>query len=133
MTMSTFDCPQCGEQNEYDPWSEQAACRQCGFSPPDGQEMLGYLRQQETASDEEVRPDGQPDSDSRTRLTRFLPTDGRSFLSGLAWGVLVFALIMFLGSTLEISGSVVRCLALLLPFLTTFAVWRWQAWRECGE
>lgn len=130
--MNTFVCPQCGEQNEYDPWSEQAECRHCGFSPPDGQEMLGYLRQQEIASDEEVKPAGQPESASRTRLTRFLPTDGRSFLSGLAWGVLVFALIMFLGSTFEMSGSVVRCLALLLPFLTTFAVWRWQAWRESG-
>ena len=131
--MSTFVCPQCGQSNEYDPWTEKAQCRHCGFSPPEGQEMLDYLRQQETAADEQTASPDEPLTQGRTRLTRFLPTGGRSFLAGLAWGVVVFAAIMLLGSTLQLSGDVVRCLGLLLPFLTTFAIWRWQAWRESGE
>ena len=94
--------------------------------------MLGYLRQQNALAEEASRPTDGSASRSRIRLTRFLPTGGRSFLSGLAWGLFVFALIVFLGSTFEISGSVISCLALLLPFLTTFAVWRWLAWRESG-
>jgi Zn ribbon nucleic-acid-binding protein len=128
--MSTFVCPQCGQKNEYDPWTEQAQCRHCGFSPPEGQEMLAYLRQQEEAAEEQPR---EPRATERTRLTRFLPTDGRSFLSGLAWGLFVFAAIMLLGSALGLPGDAVRCLGLLLPFLATFAIWRWQAWRETGE
>jgi hypothetical protein len=129
--MSIFVCPQCGQSSEYDPWAEQAQCRDCGFSPPEGQEMLAYLRQQEEAAQEQSAQ--QRANAVRTRLTRFLPTDGRSFLSGLAWGVFIFAVIMLLGSTLGIPGDAVRCLSLLLPFLMTFAVWRWQAWRETGE
>lgn len=96
--------------------------------------MLDYLRRQdevaEVDSEEEPEPEDEGRSGERTRLTSFLPVDGRSFLAGLAWGVLVFAVIMLLGSALTISGSVVRCLALLLPFLTTFVVWRWFALRE---
>ena len=96
--------------------------------------MLDYLQRQDIAASS--NSGGKPESGDvynfgdRTRLTSFLPTDGRSFLAGLAWGVLVFAVIMLMGSALKMSGSVVRCLALLLPFLTTFAVWRWFAWRE---
>ncbi len=135
---NVFECPQCGQSNEYDPWTDRAQCQHCGFTPPEGQEMLDYLRLQDevanTGSQEEPKgepgPEHEQKSGDRTRLTRFLPTDGRSFLTGLAWGVLVFAVLMLFGSALTISGSVVRCLALLLPFLTTFAVWRWYAWRE---
>jgi len=92
--------------------------------------MLAYLRQHEEETEEQPR---QPATAERTRLTRFLPVDGRSFLSGLAWGVFVFAAIMLLGSALRLPGDAVRCLALLLPFLTTFGIWRWQAWRETRE
>ncbi len=129
--MSAFICPQCGQRNEYDPWTEQAQCRYCGFSPPEGQEMLDYLHQQ--AAGETPEQPSEPPTAQRTRLTRFLPADGRSFLSGLAWGAFVFAAIMLLGSALQLPGDAVRCLGLLLPFLTTFAVWRWQARRETGE
>ena len=130
--MSAFVCPECGQKNEYDPWTEQAVCRHCGFSPPEGQEILAYLREQEeVVEQQERRPE--PVTAERTRLTRFLPLDGRSFLAGLAWGAFVFAAIMLLGSALQLPGDAVRCLGLLLPFLTTFAVWRWQAWRETGE
>jgi len=131
--MSAFVCPQCGHSNEYDPWTEQAQCQQCGFTPPAGQEMLPYL--QEQAPDLEQREALSPDPvvTERTRLTRFLPTDGRSFLAGLAWGVFVFAAIMLLSSAFSLPGDFARCLGLLLPFLTTFAVWRWQARRETGK
>ena len=131
---NVFECPQCGESSDYDPWTDQALCQHCGFTPPEGQETLDYLQRQDTAAS--AVSGGKPESEDvhksgdRTRLTSFLPTDGRSFLAGLAWGMLVFAVIMLLGSVLTMSGSIVRCLALLLPFLTTFAVWRWFAWRE---
>ena len=95
--------------------------------------MLDYLHQQDAVADEQSAPAGELPAQGRSRLTRFLPTGGRSFLAGLIWGVVVFAAIMLLGSTLELSGDVVRCLGLLLPFLTTFAIWRYQAWRESGE
>ena len=136
--MSAFVCPQCGQSNEYDPWTEQAQCRYCGFSPPEGQEMLAYLHQQQEAAPEPAAEPGaepapEPATVERNRLTRFLPAGGRSFLSGLAWGLFVFAAIMLLGSALGLPADAVRCLGLLLPFLTTFAVWRWQAWREIGK
>jgi len=96
--------------------------------------MLNHLRRQDevggAVSEGVPGAENERKTGDRTRLTHFLPADGRSFLTGLAWGVLVFAVIMLLGSRLTISGSVVRCLALLLPFLTIFAVWRWYAWRE---
>jgi hypothetical protein len=131
--MSEFICPQCGQSSEYDPWAEQASCQHCGFSPPDGQEMLDYLHQQEPAAAEQEQPAEEPvERAEPAQLTRFLPTDGRSFVAGLAWGVLVFAVIMLVGSTFELPGDAVRCLGLSLPFLTTFAVWRWMAWRETG-
>jgi len=96
--------------------------------------MLAYLHQhQEAAPEQAATPATEQPPVKRTRLTRFLPAGGRSFLSGLAWGLFVFAAIMLLGSALRLPGDVVRCLGLLLPFLTTFAVWRWQAWRETGE
>ena len=95
--------------------------------------MLPYLQQQETESEQQEPSPPEPVVAQRTRLTRFLPTDGRSFLSGLAWGVFVFAAIMLLSSLFSLPGDFARCLGLLLPFLTTFAVWRWQAWRETGE
>jgi len=95
--------------------------------------MLAYLHEQEGKEEEqESRPAGAP-ARARTRLTRFLPVGGRSFLAGLAWGAFVFAAIMLIGSTLHLPGDAVRCLALLLPFVTNFAVWRWQAWRETGR
>ncbi len=131
--MSAFVCPQCGQSNEYDPWAEQAQCEHCGFSPPEGQEMLDYLRQQDAAADEQPAPVGEPLTQGRTRLTRFLPLGGRSFLAGLTWGLVVFAAIMLLSSILQLSGDVARCLGLVLPFLTTFAIWRYLAWRESGE
>jgi hypothetical protein len=131
--LNVFTCPQCGASNEYDPWTEQACCRQCGFSPPKGQEMLAYLREQEqSAGEQHPQPDGAP-ARERTRLTRFLPADGRSLLTGLAWGAFVFAALMLLGSSLHLPGDAVRCLGLLLPFLTTFAVWRWLAWSQTGQ
>lgn len=126
--MNAFVCPECGESNEYDPWTEQAHCQHCGFSPPEGQEMLDYLRAQDEVA-EEGRP-AEPAATDGTRLTRFLPKDSRSFLAGLAWGAFTFAAIMLLGATLRLPGDAVRCLSLVLPILTTFAVWRWLAWRE---
>lgn len=69
-------------------------------------------------------------SRERTGLTRFLPATGRAFLTGLAWGVLVFAVIMLISARLEWSGSVARCLGLSLPVLTTFGVWQLYARRE---
>lgn len=65
----------------------------------------------------------------RTGLTRFLPVSGREFLTGLAWGVLAFAVIMLVSARLEWSGSFARCLGLLLPVLTTFGVWQMYARR----
>ena len=132
--MSAFVCPQCGHSNEYDPWTENAECQQCGFAPPEGPEMLDYLQQQDTVAEQQKQtPPERPGATNRTRLTRFLPTGSRSFLAGLAWGAFVFAAIMLLSSVLELPGDFARCLGLLLPFLTTFAVWRWLAWRETGE
>lgn len=93
--------------------------------------MLAYLRDFEEST-EDQEPVEQP-AVERTRLTRFLPADGRSFLAGLAWGAFVFAAIMLLSSALQIPGDAARCLGLSLPFFTTFAVWRWMAWRETGE
>ena len=96
--------------------------------------MLNYLRRKDevggAVSAGEPGAEDERKPGDRDRLIQFLPTDGRSFLAGLAWGVLVFAVIMLLGSMLTISGSVIRCLALLLPLLTTLAVWRWYARRE---
>ena len=95
--------------------------------------MLAYLRDHEPAAAEQNPSPARRPVGERTRLTRFLPADGRSFLAGLAWGALVFAAIMLLGSVLRLPGDAVRCLGLSLPFFTTFAVWRWMAWRETGE
>lgn len=133
MKMSAFVCPECGKSSEYNPWAENAACQHCGFSPPEGQEMLEYLRQQELPAKQQATHPAEPPAAGRTRLTRFLPKDGRAFLAGLAWGALVFAALMLVGSVLQLPGDAVRCLGLSLPFLTTFAVWRWMAWRETGE
>ena len=95
--------------------------------------MLDYLRWQDDDNEEETQVESSAQSGERTQLTRFLPTSGRMFLGGLAWGLLVFAVIMLLGSTMALSSSVVRCLALFLPLLATFVVWRWYAWRETGQ
>ncbi len=127
--MSTFVCPECGHSTEYDEWDDSARCTSCGFEPPTGDEMRGLLRQGGGSTGDaggQVASNGR----KRTGLARFLPASGRAFLSGLAWGALVFAVIMLISARLEWSGSVARCLGLSLPVLTTFGVWQFYARQE---
>ncbi len=63
-------------------------------------------------------------------LARFLPSTGRTFITGLAYGLLAFAIVMVIASRLAWSGSLARCLGITLPVLTTFIVWRFYAQRE---
>lgn len=127
--MSNFVCPECGQSSEYDEWNDSAQCANCGFEPPAGEEMRHFLQEQTGSSDNAgmgIARNGR----QRTGITRFLPDSGREFLTGLAWGILTFAVIMFISARLEWSGSVARCLGLSLPVLTTFAVWQLYARRE---
>lgn len=91
------------------------------------------MRQFLRVGDESAGDAGEPGASigrERTGLTRFLPASGREFLTGLAWGLLAFAVIMLISARLEWSGSVARCLGLSLPVLITFGVWQLYARRE---
>jgi hypothetical protein len=127
--MSKFVCPECGHSSEYDEWEDSARCESCGFEPPAGNEMRQHLREGGRSSGG-APGQGASISQERTGLTRYLPASGREFFSGLAWGVLAFAIIMFISSRLDWSGSFARCLGLSLPVLTTFGVWGLYARRE---
>ena len=127
--MSNFICPECGHKSEYDEWKVSARCDSCGFEPPAGDEMIQLLREGDGSSSEAGERAAIRDREP-TGLTRFLPASGRSFLTGLAWGVLAFAVVMLVSARLEWSGSVARCLGLSLPVLTTFGAWQLYARRE---
>ncbi len=127
--MSTFSCPECGHRSEYDEWAGAARCPQCGFEPPVGEEMGLSLSQQSRSSETSERQKPSV-GDKRSGLTRFLPQSGRTFITGLAWGLLTFALLMFISSWLAWSSSLARCLGITLPVLTIFVVWRLAARRE---
>jgi len=127
--MSIFVCPECGHSSEFDEWGESAVCPNCGYEPPQGEEMQQILLEKEHGAGEGVvQPEASSDQDSI--LARFLPSTGRTFLTGLAYGVLVFAIVMLIASRLAWSGSLARCLGIALPVLTTFVVWRIYAQRE---
>lgn len=130
--MSTFVCPECGHSNEYDEWSDSARCSQCGFEPPAGEDMQPYLQEQNGPQTAAIRREDDPESE-RSQITGFLPKSGRSFITGLVWGVLAFAIVMFISSRLAWSASVARCLGIALPVLTTFVVWKIHARRETLE
>ena len=127
--MSTFNCPQCGQISEYDEWSSTATCLHCGFEPPAGEQMIDYLRDLDppTQSGSSEQTDKVQESGG---ITRFLPQSGRSFLAGLGWGLLAFAIVMLFSSLAQLSGSVARCLGLTVLVLVTFAVWQLYARSE---
>jgi len=127
--MSHFVCPECGYKSEFDEWGESAVCPKCGYEPPQGEEMQQLLLEDEPGTREgSVQPTASGRQDSI--LGRFLPSTGRSFFTGLAWGMLAFAVVMLIASQLELSGSVARCMGITLPVLTAFVVWRLYALRE---
>ena len=130
--MSNFICPECGHSSEFDEWDNSAVCPKCGYEPPQGAEMQELLVEQ----GQEV--DGgavQPTDGGRQEsiVARFLPANGRSFLTGLAWGVFAFAIVMLVASRLQWSDSVARCMGITLPVLTTFVIWRLYARRELDQ
>ena len=127
--MSTFVCPECGQSSDYDEWDDSARCVSCGFEPPAGDDMGQFIREQGKISGDVGGPKTK-NGRQRAGITRYLPESGRVFLTGLAWGILTFAVIMLISARLEWSGSVARCLGLSLPLLTTFGVWQLYASRE---
>jgi hypothetical protein len=130
--MSQFVCPECGHSSEFDEWGESAVCPNCGYEPPQGEAMQRLLLEDEPRAGEGAE---QPAASDRrgSILARFLPSTGRTFFTGLAYGVLAFAIVMLLASRLDLSGSVARCLGITLPVVTAFIVWRLYAQRELKQ
>lgn len=127
--MSKFVCPECGQSSEFDEWGESAVCPNCGYEPPQGEEMQRLiLENEQVAGEGAMQPAATVRRDSI--LARFLPSTGRTFIMGLAYGLLAFAIVMLIASRLAWSGSLARCLGITLPVLTTFIVWRFYAQRE---
>jgi hypothetical protein len=130
--MSTYICPECGHENDFDPWINSAQCSQCGFEPPTGEEMGDYLNRQKDNSvgqptaNEDTEASGQGRSmPDRSGLAAFLPPTLQSFVTGLGLGLLTFALLMLISSWLDLPPTIAQCLGLAIPFLVVFSVWRW--------
>ena len=121
--MSAFVSPECGHHSEYDEWADSARCPNCGFEPPAG-DVKSLIHQQ---NEPIVESTEQTDSSG---LTSFLPASGRAFISGLAWGIFAFALIMLIFSRLELSESAARCIGITILLLVTFSFWRFFSGRE---